>query len=51
MPALTSARDPLRAVASKAAQSVAAASANLRRALARLVTNGGEQPGPERRTR
>lgn len=51
MPALTSARNPLRALAGKTAQSVATASATLRRALARLVTDGGEQPGPERRTR
>ena len=50
MPAVPSARESLRAVA-RTAQSVAAASATLRRALARLVTNGGEQPGPERRTR
>ena len=51
MPALPNARDSLRASASKTAQSVATASATLRRALARLVTNGGGQPGPERRTR
>jgi len=51
MPAPASARDSLRGYASKTAQSVATASSTLRRALARLVTSGGGQPGPERRTR
>ncbi len=51
MPVLPSERDSLRSLASKTAQSVVTASANLRRALARLVTSGGGQAGPERRTR
>lgn len=51
MPALPSERDAPRALASKTGQSLATASATLRRALARLVTSGGGQPGPERRTR
>jgi hypothetical protein len=44
-------RDTLRGLASKTVQSVANVSAALRRALARLVNNGGEQQGPEPRTR
>lgn len=50
MPALPSTSDTLRGLASKTAQSVASVNAALRRALARLI-NGGQQAGPERRTR
>lgn len=51
MPALPNTSETLRGLASKIVQSVANASAALRKALARLVNNGGGQQGPEPRTR
>jgi len=51
MPALPNTRDPLRGLANKTTQSVATASAAFRKALARLVNNGGSHQGPEQRTR
>ena len=51
MPAMSNRADALRAFGTKIAQSVATASATLRRALARLVTSGGNQRVAERRTR
>ena len=51
MPAMANRDDALRALGTKTVQSVATASATLRRALARLVTSGGNQLGAARRTR
>ncbi|MCW2764467.1 MAG: hypothetical protein JWO11_426 [Nocardioides sp.] len=51
MPALPNSRDTLQGLVSRTEQSVATASAALRKALARLVSNGGRHQGPERRTR
>jgi hypothetical protein len=51
MPAMPNRDDALRALGTKTVQSVATASATLRRALARLVTSSGNQRGAGRRTR
>lgn len=52
MPALLDMRAALRGLAGNAAQGVATASTALRKALARLVSNGGgTHDGTERRTR
>jgi hypothetical protein len=51
MPALPTTSDTLQVLASKTGQRVTTASAGLRKALARLVSNGGNPLGSERHTR
>ena len=51
MAAMSNRGDALRAFGTKVAQSVATASATLRRGLARLVVSGGNERVVERRTR